>query len=290
MTELLQQVAVGIASGGIYSSVALALVMIFRSTGHVNFAQGEMAMLSTFLAWALIEGGMSYWAAVPITVAAAFVGGVAIEWALIRPVRHGRELSLVTVFLGLLMICNSLAGWVWGYELKQFPSPFDGIAFLKNAYASPHDIGVFGVTVLVMSALFALFHYTLWGLGLRASADNPASSWLVGIPVGRMSGIGWGLASAIGAIAGVMVAPTVFLDPTMMLNVLLYGFAAALLGGINNPWGAVAGGFIIGVLENLLGVYVIGTEIRMSVALMVIVAVLVVRPAGLFGTRTVVRY
>jgi len=290
VTELLQQIAVGIASGGIYSSVALALVMIFRSTGHVNFAQGEMAMLATFLCWALLDSGMSYWLAFAATVAAAFVGGMLIEWVLIRPVRHGKEMALVTVFLGLLMICNSVAGWTWGYDMKPFASPFDSLSFLANPYVSTHDIGAMAVTVVVMAALFIALRYTLWGLAMRASSENPVSSWLVGISVGRMSGIGWGVASAIGAIAGVMVAPTLFLDPTMMLNVLLYGFAAALLGGINNPWGAVAGGFIIGVLENLIGVYVIGTEIRMSVALIVIVAVLVVKPVGLFGTRTVVRY
>jgi branched-chain amino acid transport system permease protein len=289
MAELLQQIATGLSNGGIYASLALALVMVYRSTGHVNFAQGEMATLSTFVAWTLVDGGIPYWAAFPLTVAIAFGGGVLVEGLLVRPLRRRSELSLVTSFLGVLMICNSLSGWIWGYDPRAFPSLFENAGFLANAYASPENVGTIVVTLVLMAALFLFFQYSRTGLAMRASADNPTSSHLVGISVLRMSSLGWGMAAAIGAVAGMVIAPSLFLDPNMMMGVLIYGLAGAVLGGINNPWGAVAGGFIVGVIENLLGVYVIGTEIRMSVALIAIVATLVVRPEGLFGFRTVSR-
>jgi branched-chain amino acid transport system permease protein len=267
----------------------LALVMIYRSTGHMNFAQGEMAMLSTFIAWSLLDRGLPYWAAFALTIGISFLGGMAVERALIRPLAGQREMLLVTVFLGLFMICNSIAGWIWGYDTRPFTSPFDTLTFLRNPYETPHDLGAMVVTLIVMAALFGFFQWTRAGLGMRASTENPTSSRLVGIGVGRMSALGWGMAASIGAIAGMMVAPTVFLEPNMMASVLVYGFAGALLGGIDNPWGAVAGGYIVAILENLLGVYVIGTEMRMSVALVLIVGTLVVKPEGLFGRRNVVR-
>jgi branched-chain amino acid transport system permease protein len=289
MQELLHQLATGASSGGIYASLALALVMIYRSTGHMNFAQGEMAMLSTFIAWSLLDHGIPYWAAFALTIGISFLGGVIVERALIRPLAGQREMLLVTVFLGLFMICNSIAGWIWGYDTRPFASPFDSLTFLRNPYETPHDLGAMVVTLLVMAALFGFFQWTRAGLAMRGSTENPVSSRLVGIPVNRMSALGWGMAASIGAIAGMMVAPTVFLEPNMMASVLVYGFAGALLGGIDNPWGAVAGGYIVAILENLLGVYVIGTEMRMSVALVLIVGTLVVKPEGLFGRRTVVR-
>jgi branched-chain amino acid transport system permease protein len=289
MQELLHQLATGVSTGGIYASLALALVMIYRSTGHVNFAQGEMAMFSTFIAWSLLDHGAPYWAAFGITLVVSFLGGVAVERVLIRPMAGRREMLLVTVFLGLFMICNSVAGWVWGYDTRPFESPFESFSFLRNPYETPHDLGAMLVTLLVMAALFSFFQFTRGGLAMRASTENPVSSRLVGIGVDRMSALGWGMAATIGAIAGMMVAPTVFLEPNMMASVLVYGFAGALLGGIDNPWGAVAGGYLVAILENLLGVYVIGTEMRMSVALVLIIGTLVVKPEGLFGRAKVVR-
>ena len=289
MQELLHQLATGVSTGGIYAGLALALVMIYQSTGHVNFAQGEMAMFSTFIAWTLIDEGVPYWAAFAITLVASFLGGVAVERVLIRPMAGRREMLLVTVFLGLFMICNSVAGWIWGYDTRPFESPFESFTFLRNPYETPHDLGAMLVTLLVMAALFGFFQFTRGGLAMRASTENPVSSRLVGIGVDRMSALGWGMAASTGAIAGMMVAPTVFLEPNMMASVLVYGFAGALLGGIDNPWGAVAGGYIVAILENLLGVYVIGTEMRMSVALVLIIGTLVVKPEGLFGRARVVR-
>jgi branched-chain amino acid transport system permease protein len=289
MQELLHQLATGVSSGGIYASLALALVMIYRSTGHVNFAQGEMAMFSTFIAWSLLNRGVPYWAAFCLTLGVSFLGGIAVERALIRPMAGRREMLLVTVFLGLFMICNSIAGWIWGYDTRPFESPFESLAFLRNPYETPHDLGAMLVTLLLMAALFGFFQLTRAGLAMRGSTENPLSSRLVGISVDRMSAVGWGMAAGIGAVAGMMVAPTVFLEPNMMASVLVYGFAGALLGGIDNPWGAVAGGYLVAILENLLGVYVIGTEMRMSVALVLIVGTLVVKPEGLFGQRKFAR-
>ncbi len=284
----IHQVFSGLASGGIYASVALALVMIYQATHHVNFAQGELAMFSTYIAWSLVQTGMPYWAAFFLTVAIAFVLGVVIERVIVRPVEHAPILSVVIVFIGLLVIVNSLAGWIFSYTIKPFPSPFPAEPLFGNRYVSSHELGSMAITLVVLSILFVFFRFTPLGLAMRAAAQNPESSRLVGIRVGWMLALGWGLAGAIGAIAGVMVAPTVFLEPNMMSGILLYAFAAALVGGIDSPGGAVLGGFIVGVLENVVGA-VLGTELKLTVALVLIVGVLVVRPSGLFGKVHVTR-
>ena len=285
---LIHQVLSGLATGGIYASVALALVMIYQATHLVNFAQGEMAMFATYLAWTLIQHGVPYWGAFALTVVIAFAGGVLIERVVVRPVERAPILSVVIVFIALLVIFNSLAGWIYSYTIKPFPSPFPAQPLFGNSYVSSHELGSMGITLVVLLALFAFFRYTPLGLAMRAAAQNPESSRLVGVRVGWMLALGWGLASAIGAIAGMMVAPIVFLEPNMMGGILLYAFAGALLGGIDSPGGAVLGGFIVGVLENVVGAYV-GTELKLTVALIIIVGVLVVRPSGLFGKVHVVR-
>jgi branched-chain amino acid transport system permease protein len=208
---------------------------------------------------------------------------------IIRPVENAPVLSVVVVFIGLLVIFNSLAGWIYTYTIKSFPSPFPSQPLFGLHFISPHGIGAIGVTLVVLILLFAFFRFTPLGLAMRAAAQNPASARLVGIRVGWMLALGWGLAAAIGAVAGMMVAPIVYLDPNMMSGVLLYAFAAALLGGIDSPGGAVLGGFIVGALENLVGAYVIGNDLKLSLALVLIVGVLIVRPAGLFGRVLVTR-
>ena len=289
MDAFLHQVLAGLATGGIYASVALALVMIYQATHLVNFAQGELAMFCTYISWSLINAGMPYWAAFFITVAFAFVLGVAIERVIIRPVENAPVLSVVVVFIGLLVILNSVAGWIYTYTIKTFPSPFPEQPLFGNRYLSSHEIGAIGVTLVVLLLLYAFFRFTPLGLAMRAAAQNPESSRLVGIRVGWMLALGWGLAAAIGSIAGMMVAPVVFLDPNMMSGILLYAFAAALVGGIDNPAGAVFGGFLVGVLENVLGAFVIGNDLKLSVALALIIGVLVVRPSGFFGRVHVTR-
>lgn len=289
MDAFIHQLLAGLATGGIYATVALALVMIYQATHHINFAQGEMAMFSTFIAWALLQAGLPYWWAFLATVALSFVLGAAVEFAIIRPMHKAADLAQVVVFIGLLIIFHSLAGWIFGYTIKEFPSPFPADAWYGSALMSAHEVGTIFVALSIVALLFAFFRLTPLGLAMRAAAQNPASSRLVGISVGRMLMLGWGLAGAIGAVAGMMVAPVVFLDPHMMSGVLLYAFAGALLGGIDSPAGAVLGGFIVGVLENLVGSYVVGTELKLSVALVLIVGVLIVRPAGLMGRKVVRR-
>ena len=288
MDLFLHQILAGLATGGIYASVALALVMIYQATHLVNFAQGQMAMFTTYLAWALLQADVPYWGAFAITVVGAFILGVALERIVIRPVENSPILVIVIVFIALLVIFNSLAGWIFTYTIKPFPSPFPAEPLFGNSYVSSHELGSTAITLVVLLLLFVFFRFTPLGLAMRAAAQNPVSSRLVGIRVGWMLALGWGLAAAIGAIAGMMVAPIVFLEPNMMGGILLYAFAGALLGGIDSPGGAVLGGFIVGVLENVVGAYV-GTELKLTVALIVIVGVLVVRPSGLFGKVHVTR-
>jgi branched-chain amino acid transport system permease protein len=288
MDALLHQVLAGLATGGIYASLALALVMIYQATHLVNFAQGELAMFATYFAWSLINAGVPYWPAFFLTVIFAFVLGVVIERVIIRPVENAPVLAVVVVFIALLVILNSVTGWIYSYTIKTFPSPFPAEPIFGK-YMSAHEAGAIGVTLVVLLLLFAFFRFTPLGLAMRAAAQNPDSARLVGIRVGWMLALGWGLAAAIGGVAGMMVAPIVYLDPNMMGGVLLYAFAAALVGGIDNPGGAVLGGFMVGVLENVLGAFVIGNELKLSVALVLIIGVLLFKPSGFFGKVHVTR-
>ena len=289
MDNFLNQLLSGLATGGLYASIALALVMIYQATHHVNFAQGELAMFSTFIAWTLMQAGLSYWAAFGATLVFSFVAGVVIERIIIRPIEHKPVLTVVVVFVGLLFILNSVAGLIYGYDIKSFPSPFPPDAWYAGRFMSAHEVGMIAVTLVMLALVFAFFRFTSLGLAMRAVAQNPSSSQLVGIRVGWMLALGWGLAGTIGAVAGIMAAPIVYLDPNMMSGILLYAFAAALLGGLTSPAGAVIGGFVVGMLENIAGAYVVGTEIKLSVALVIIVGVLLVRPSGLFGRHVVTR-
>jgi len=288
MDALLHQVLAGLATGGIYASLALALVMIYQATHLVNFAQGELAMFATYFAWSLVNAGVPYWPAFLLTVIFAFVLGVVIERVIIRPVENAPVLAVVVVFIALLVILNSVTGWIFSYTIKTFPSPFPAEPIFGK-YMSAHEAGAIGVTLVVLLLLYAFFRFTPLGLAMRAAAQNPDSARLVGIRVGWMLALGWGLAAAIGGIAGMMVAPIVYLDPNMMGGVLLYAFAAALVGGVDNPGGAVLGGFMVGVLENVLGAFVIGNELKLAVALVLIIGVLVVKPSGFFGKVFVTR-
>lgn len=284
MEGVIHQIMSGIATGGIYASVALALVMIYQATHHVNFAQGEMATFSTYIALTFINAGFPYWVALIIAVVVSFAAGVVIERVLMRPMANAPVLASVGVFVGLLLIVNSLSGWIFDFTIKQFPTPFPDKPML-GGYLSGHELGSTAVTLLVLISVWLFFRYTRLGLAMRAAAFNPTSSRLVGVRVGWMLALGWGLAAGIGAIAGCMVAPIVFLDPNMMAGILLYAFAGALLGGIDSPLGAVLGGFMVGVLENLGGAYIVGTELKLTLALVIIVAVLTIKPSGLMGRR-----
>jgi branched-chain amino acid transport system permease protein len=290
--DFLQQVISGALSGTVYASLALALVLIYRAMDVANFAQGEMAMFATFLTYTMTTTlNLPFYVAFVLTIAIALAGGVLVQRVVIKPFEGATVLTLVIVTLGLFSIFNGLAGLIWGYVFKNLDSPFpSGEALhLGPLFIGYQDLGVAAVTLVVLALVFAFFRFTSLGLAMRAAAQNPVSSRLVGVRVGWMLAFGWGLAGAIGSVAGMMAAPIVYLDPNMMSGILLYGFAAALLGGIDNAWGAVIGGFIVGIMENLAGAYVVGTELKLTVALIIIVGVLVMKPSGLFGRTLVTR-
>ena len=285
------QVLAGIATGAIYACMALAIVMIYQAIDHLNFAQGEMAMFSTFIAWQLMQWGLGFWPTFLLTLVISFAGGVIIERALFKPLTSAPILAQVAGFIALFAIVNSVAGLTWDFTIKQFPSPFGSSAFLGSQLISTHQAGMIGVTLVLLVLLYAFFRYTRVGLAMRAAASLPESARLVGINTSWMIALGWGMASAIGAIAGMLIAPVVFLEPNMMGGILLYGFAAAVLGGLTSPLGAVVGGFLVGVFENLVGTYIpgIGNELKLPIALALIIGVLVIKPSGLFGRKIVQR-
>jgi branched-chain amino acid transport system permease protein len=294
LTDFLQQVASGLSSGSIYALVALAIVIIYRSTGVVNFAQGEMATLSAFVAWTLIDHGLPYWPAFALTLLISFVGGVLLERVGIRPVERAPVLTIVILTIGLFIFLGGLMNWIWKAEVRSFPPnrpfPTDTID-LGGVAISYQDIGILGVTLGLVALLWLLFQKTKLGLGLRASAVDPDSSRLVGVRVGWMLALGWGLAAALGAVAGLFTAAAFPpLEPNMMRAVLIYAFAAAVLGGLTSPLGAIVAGLALGVTLNLVSAYVdvLGAQMRLPVALALILAVLLFRPAGLFG-RVAVR-
>jgi branched-chain amino acid transport system permease protein len=290
--EFAQQVVSGLATGAIFGSLALALVLIYRATHVVNFAQGEMAMFTTYIAWALMDKGLSYWPAFVLTLLIAFVGGIGIERVLIRPVENKSVLAIVIVTIGLLIALNGLAGWIWGADVKAFDSPFPNTTWdVWGVAVSAQDVGTFVVCITTVVLLWAFFNFTTLGLAMRSVAINPTAARLVGVRVGWMLALGWGLAAVLGAIAGMMAAPSAFLDPNMMLVILIYAFAAAVLGGIDSPIGAVVGGLLLGVILNVLGRYIdfVGEGLRLPTALAILLAVLMIRPQGLFGHRVVRR-
>jgi branched-chain amino acid transport system permease protein len=290
MQEFLQLVLSGIASGAIFASLALALVLIYNAMGLVNFAQGEMAMFATFIAYALIEHGMSYWIALPLTLAIAFAGGVVIQRLVIRPVERAPVLTLVIITLGLATLFNGLAGFLFGYVPRSFPSPFSvQTVNLLGAFISYQDLGVIAVSAVVLLLVYLLLQRTTLGLSMRAAAHNPDASRLLGVRVSWMLALGWGLASLVGALSGIMVAPVLLLEPNMMQTIIIYAFAAAVLGGIESPLGAVVGGLIVGVTVNLAGAYLVGGDLQLAVAFLIIVIVLIVKPNGLFGRPSVRR-
>ena len=297
MAEFFQQVVAGLASGSIYALLALAIVIIYRSTGVVNFAQGEMATFTTFIAWTLVDHGLGYWPAFALTLLIAFVGGIALERTIIRPVEGKPVVTVVILTIGLFIMLGGLTNWIWKAEVRSFPPsrPFPTSAWDVGGVAiSKQDVGILLVTLGLVGGLWALFQLTKLGLALRASALNPTASRLVGIRVGWMLALGWGLAAAIGAVAGLFTAAaSPPLEPNMMRPILIYAFAAAVIGGLESPIGAVIGGLSIGVALNLISTYdehlhIELDRVRLPIALLLILTVLLVRPAGLFG-KTVLR-
>ena len=288
MEELVQQVLGGIATGAIYACIALAVVMIYQAIDHFNFAQGEMAMFSAFLTWQMIDWGANYWVAFFVCIVISFIGGIAIERIVFAPLHNAPVFTHIVVFIALFQIFNAGAGFIWEFTIKEFPSPFPEKLPFDTVLIGPHELGMTLITLIMLGLIFMFFRFTPIGLAMRAAAASPDSARLVGISVGWMVALGWGLAAAIGAVGGMMIAPVVYLEPNMMLGILLYGFAGAVVGGLTSPGGAVIGGFLMGVIEPLAGM-AIGSELKLTVALVVIVIILIFKPSGLFGRVVVQR-
>ena len=296
-TIFAQQTVSGLAQGAVFGSLALALVLIYRATEVINFAQGELAMATTYIAYQLTLWGLSYWLAFFLTLVIAFALGVVIQVLVIRPVQHKSVIAVVIVTVGLFILIDGLVTWKWGADLKFMPAPFGNNVYHVGGVAfSRQDIGTLLVAILSVIVLWLLFQFTKLGLAMRAAALRPAAASLVGVRVDWMLAVGWGLAAVLGAVAGLMTEPTQFLQPTMMQAVLLYAFAAAVLGGLESPAGAVIGGLVLGVFLNLFGqygkvggVYLGTSELRLPIAFVILLIVLLLKPTGLFGRRQVRR-
>jgi branched-chain amino acid transport system permease protein len=277
----------GLTQGAIYASMALALVMIWRATKIINFAQGAMAMFTTYLALFAIEHGASYWAAFIVALVTGLLIGAVVERVIVRPVESAPPLNVVILTLGLLLFLEALAPMAFGGQIKSFPPAFSIIGLRLGTSQipfSPFDLFTLGSVVAVMILLLVLFQKTNLGLRMRASAFNPEVSRLLGIRVGRMLTLGWALASLVGALAGVLIAPSVLLYPTFMDDVLVFGFTGAVLGGLDSAVGAVIGGLVIGFALGYVGGY-FGSDLDTVGALVILIAVLMVRPRGIFAVQ-----
>ncbi len=287
-----QQTVVGLAQGAVYGSLALALVLIYRATEVINFAQGEMAMATTYVAYQLTAvWGMSYWLAFPLTLVFAFVFGTLVQLVLVRPVQHTSVIAIVIVTVGLFILIDGVVAWIWGADIKFMSPPFGNAVYhVGNVAIARQDIGTLVVTIVSVVALWLLFQRTKLGLGMRAAALRPASARLVGVRVDWMLALGWGLAAVLGAVAGLMGEASEYtLQPSFMQPILLYAFAAAVLGGLESPAGALVGGVALGIFLNLVGQYVhlVTSELRLPFAFAVLLVVLLIKPSGLFGRRRV---
>src|SRR6201987_6030696 len=258
MELFLNQILAGISTGAIYACMALAVVMIYQAIDHLNFAQGEMAIFSTFISWQLMQWGVPYWVAFVLTIAFSFVAGIAIERVMFRPLAKAPILTQVAGFIALYSIINSSAGLIWDFTIKQYPTPFGSAPFLGSQLISTHQAGMIGVTLLMLIGLYFFFQYTRVGLAMRAAASLPESARLVGINTSWMVALGWGMAAAIGAVAGILIAPVWFLEPRSMGGGRIYGFSAAVFGGLTSPQGAVVGGFLVCIFVILAGTYIPG--------------------------------
>jgi branched-chain amino acid transport system permease protein len=292
MALFLTQLMNGIGSGAVYASIALALVLVFRTTGILNFAQGEMALYSTYLVWFFTQRSVPVWVAIVLAMIISFVGGTAIERILIRPVEQASPLVLVIVTIGMFLAINSLTQLQFGSGQQALPSFYPQHTWRPGGVLiSSNTLALVSVLAVECLLLYVVLQRTKLGLAFRGVASNPESSRLLGVPVGRILMVGWGLAAAVGAIAGALVVPTTTgLVPSSMQQILVFAFAAAALGGFDSVFGAVVGGMIVGVADALTIGYVHALRgIDLLVPFGLILLVLLFRPAGLFGSQRVER-
>ncbi len=286
MTKFIDLTLNGISTGAIYAAVALALVLIWRSTRIVNFAQGAMLMFTTFLASAVINGGGSYVLGFVVALASGLVLGAVVERVVVRPVENAPPLNAVILTLGLYTLLIAIAGMIWGNTPRSFPAAFSLRGYRvggTNLLFTPNDTFTVLVVIAVAAALALLFRRTSLGLRMRATAFAPEVARLLGVRVGRMLTLGWALAAMTGALAGVLVAPSVFLGPNDFDPILISGFVAAVLGGLDSPPGAVIGGLVLGLALSYVSGYE-GSALAPLAALVILMLVLMIRPTGLFAT------
>jgi branched-chain amino acid transport system permease protein len=286
VTQFINLTLSGISTGAIYAAVALALVLIWRATRIVNFAQGAMLMFTTFLASVVIEAGNPYWLGLIVALASGLVLGSAVERVLVRRVESAPPLNAVIVTLGLLVLLEAAAGMIWGNTPRSFPAAFSIQGFKVGGTRllfSPNALFIVLVVLAVAGGLALFFQMTTLGLRMRAAAFAPEVARLQGVRVGRMFTIGWALAALVGSLAGVLVAPSVFVGPNQFDSILIYAFVAAVLGGLDSPFGAIVGGVILGLVLSYVSGYE-GSALAPLAALVVLVATLMIRPSGLFSS------
>ncbi|WP_141012583.1 branched-chain amino acid ABC transporter permease [Nocardioides sambongensis] len=285
MQQLLTTTLSGLTLGFVYAAFALALVMIWRSTRIVNFAQAPMAMITAYVALVLIDAGYSYWIGFAAALLAGFALGALVEWLVIRRVDASNPINPVILTLGLFIVFHSLAALVFGSRFRSFPAPFGVRGFeVGDVTIALTGFGVFTIVAVLVAlgALVLLFRFTDVGLRMRASAFNPEVSRLLGVRVGRMLSLGWALAAVLGSLAGLLIAGGGLVHPSYMDPVVVYGFVAAVLGGLDSPAGAVLGGLLLGLSLSFVSGY-LGSELVALAALVVLMGVLLVRPGGIFG-------
>mgnify|MGYP001549473170 CR=1 FL=1 len=289
MSYFFQQLVNGLSDGMVYAGMALALVVVFHGSGILNIAQGEMATFSAYLAWAASSAHLPWPIVIVGVVALSFVLGVGIERVFIKPVERATELNSLIVTLAVLLLTEAVIGSIWGFLPRSVPSPFgDGATHLGGVTITHQQIGAAVTLAVLLALLYGFFQRTAVGIRMRAATDNAESARLLGVRVGWMLALGWGLAAAMGGVVGILAAPQFGLDDSIFLNVMLYAFAAATLGGLTSMPGAVIGGLVIGVTQTMSGAYVsfIGSELNVIVPFVLILAVLLIRPAGLLGRET----
>lgn len=284
---LLQIVASGLSSGSIYALVALALVITYKTTGVPNFAQGEMAMFSAFVAYVLIvDYNVGFVVAFGAALVFAFVLGIGFEGVFLRRTKNPTHLNLIIMTLGFQLALFGLAGWRWGADQRRFPFPVSAneVVHFGNVTVSTLSLATISIALVLMAAVFAFFRFTKLGVAMQATQQDAMAARINGVPARAVVALTFGISSVIGAVAALLTAPLITLDPTLMWDPLLKGFAAAVLGGMNTPIGAVLGGYLLGIVENLFGAYV-SVEFKSVVAFLIIVIVLWFRPVGLFGRK-----
>ena len=285
MTEFIEFTLGGISTGMIYAAIALSLVLIWRGTRILNFAQGGMAMFTTYLALLVVDHTGNYWLAFVVALATGLVFGAVIERLVVRPVESKPPMNAVIVTIGLLILIEGVAGMIYGGQFKSFPPGYSIVGLRIGSVAlgiSRNDIFITAAVLVAAIALYVIFTYTRVGLRLRAAAFNPAVARLLGIRVGRVLTLGWALAGLIGALAGVLVTPSTFLYPNSMDSIFVLGFTAAVIGGLDSPIGAVVGGLLLGVVLEYTGY--LGSDVVLLFGLAALILVLMIRPSGLFST------